>query len=95
MILLRSGVSAIAITLGGWHTCVIVTGGGVKCWGYGPHLGFTVPSDYPVNVGIGSGAVLYNGRVRKREVYQSMLNILNLIRKFKSISEGSSVILWA
>ncbi len=28
-----SGVSAIAIALGFHHTCVIVTGGGVKCWG--------------------------------------------------------------
>jgi hypothetical protein len=29
-----TGVSALAITLGSFSTCVMVNGGGVKCWGY-------------------------------------------------------------
>jgi hypothetical protein len=31
---LPTGISSIAIALGYGHTCVIVTEGGVKCWGY-------------------------------------------------------------
>ncbi len=32
-----SGVNAIALSLGYGHTCVIVAGGGVKCWGLNDH----------------------------------------------------------
>ena len=31
---LSSGYSAIAIALGQSHTCAIVSGGTLKCWGY-------------------------------------------------------------
>ncbi len=29
-----SGVSAVVIYLGSYHSCAIVSGGGVNCWGY-------------------------------------------------------------
>ena len=54
-----SGYSAIAIALGNTHTCVIVTSGGVKCWGYNGYgqlgIGSTSNQYSPVDVSLGSG----------------------------------------
>ena len=48
-----------SIATGSYHTCVIVTGGGVKCWGrnnYGQlGIGSSNTQYSPVNVGLGSG----------------------------------------
>ena len=46
--------TAIAIALGYYHTCVIVTGGGLKCWGNNDYgqlgNGGTSQNYYPANV---------------------------------------------
>ena len=52
-----SGYSAISIALGESHTCAIVTGGGVKCWGYNDFgqlgIGSSSTQYSPQNVGLG------------------------------------------
>ena len=57
---LRAGFSATAIAAGGEHTCAIVTGGAVKCWGYNGYgqlgIGSTKDQYGPASVGLGSGA---------------------------------------
>jgi alpha-tubulin suppressor-like RCC1 family protein len=54
-----AGVSATAISVGESHTCAIVTGGALMCWGRNGNgqLGIGSTSDYhsPVAVGLGSG----------------------------------------
>jgi alpha-tubulin suppressor-like RCC1 family protein len=57
------GISATAIAVGFDHTCAIVTGGGVKCWGRNDFgqlgIGSTTRQNSPVDVSLGPG-----GRVR-------------------------------
>ncbi len=58
--LLSSGVSAVAIASGSWHTCTIEAGGAVKCWGYNADgrlgIGSTPYETIPVIVPGGRGA---------------------------------------
>ena len=54
-----AGIAATTIALGRSHTCVIVAGGGVKCWGLNDDgqlgIGNTVQQNSPANVPLGAG----------------------------------------
>ncbi len=54
-----AGMAATTIALGWAHTCVIVVGGGVKCWGLNDDgqlgVGSTVQQNSPVDVPLGAG----------------------------------------
>jgi alpha-tubulin suppressor-like RCC1 family protein len=57
-----AGLTAIAISCGYYHTCAIVTGGGVMCWGYNGDgqlgIGSTSQQTIPVAVYLGIGGCL-------------------------------------
>jgi alpha-tubulin suppressor-like RCC1 family protein len=57
-----AGVAAIQITAGGYHTCALVMGGGLQCWGANNEgqlgTGSSVMSqDVPVMVSLGAGVL--------------------------------------
>jgi alpha-tubulin suppressor-like RCC1 family protein len=73
-----AGVSATAVSTGAYYTCAIVTGGGLRCWGYNGNgqlgIGSTSSQYSPVAVGLGSGmsvqhALLPRARSKTRAVF--------------------------
>ncbi len=81
-----SGNSAIAIALGESHTCAIVTGGALKCWGrndYG-QLGIwsTSTQYYPQNV-LSGMAMLDNVLILISSVIHSCIIIVQSGHEFR------------
>ena len=68
--LIWPGNSAIAIVLGESHTCAIVTGGTLKCWGRNDYgqlgIGSSSTQFIPVDVSLGGMRIrtFYYGRLR-------------------------------
>ncbi len=65
-----SGASSIASAFGESHTCVLVTGGGVKCWGWNFYgqlgIGSTEQQSSPVDVKFKAGVNVLFECVRAR-----------------------------
>jgi hypothetical protein len=59
-----AGVNITAIALGSSHTCALVNGGGLKCWGSADYSELLVRRDdlLPSNVFLGSGVEIYHSR---------------------------------
>ncbi len=57
-----AGLSAVTIDLGAAHTCVVITGGSVKCWGGNDFgqlgIGSTIVQKSPADVDLWSGALV-------------------------------------
>jgi hypothetical protein len=54
---ITAGIQAIAIVCGGYHACALISGGGVKCWGWNDYwmlgTGSNVQQNSPVDVLLG------------------------------------------
>ena len=70
---LGSGRTAVALSAGGYHSCVILDNGDVKCWGYdasgqlgdgGSNTNANAPSSTAIDLGTGRTAVAITGGLR-------------------------------